>query len=61
MKSKFWLTDPESHDFPAAADFLDLLYPVEITKGIINSLEKMDAIVFALFIICLKILMFPVE
>lgn len=24
---KFWLKDPEPHDFPAAADYLELLFP----------------------------------
>jgi len=29
MKDSIWLADPEEHDFPAAEDYLDLLFPAE--------------------------------
>ena len=29
---KFWLRDPEPHDFPAAADYLELLFTPEESK-----------------------------
>ena len=26
---KFWLKEPQEHDFPAAADYLELLFSIE--------------------------------
>ncbi|MBO9562856.1 MAG: hypothetical protein J7621_08790 [Niastella sp.] len=40
MKSKFWLAEPEAHDFLAAADFLDLLYQEATVTHIVNGLKK---------------------
>lgn len=34
-----WLADPEPHDFPAAADYLDLLYPIAVVKGTVKRLQ----------------------
>lgn len=39
MKSKFWLTEPEVHDFPAAFDYLELLYPVKLANAIVTNLK----------------------
>ena len=40
MKSKFWLADPETHDFPAAFDYLELLYPKKKVEAMVNNLKK---------------------
>ena len=40
MKRKFWLAEPEPHDFPAAFDYLELLYPVKVAKAIVSNLKK---------------------
>ena len=40
MKSKFWLTEPEAHDFPAAFDYLELLYPAKAAEAIVTNLKK---------------------
>lgn len=40
MKSKFWLAEPEPHDFPAAFDYLELLYPKKTAEEIVNNLKK---------------------
>lgn len=45
MKSKFWLSDPEPHDFPAAEDYLELLFPPELCKEIIEGLKKEKTII----------------
>ncbi|MBZ5857179.1 hypothetical protein [Flavihumibacter profundi] len=40
MNKKIWLAEPEQHDFPAALDYLELLFPVSIAAEIVNRLEK---------------------
>jgi hypothetical protein len=40
MENSIWLTEPEVHDYPAAADFLELLYNKEIVKRITARLKK---------------------
>ena len=44
MKSKFWLAEPEPHDFPAAFDYLELLYPKKIAEEIVNNLKKTSTV-----------------
>jgi len=44
MKNKFWSTDPEEHDFPAALDFLTLLYPHTQAVDIVDRLRKAETI-----------------
>ena len=44
MKSKFWLPNPEVHDFPAASDYLDLHFPDKITKALVNQLKVTNTI-----------------
>lgn len=44
MKNKIWLTEPEEHDFPAALDYLTLLYPEAIAEEIIARLKKVPTI-----------------
>ena len=41
----FWLTDPEEHDFPAAADYLELLFTIEESKIFTDKLRKAVTIV----------------
>jgi disulfide oxidoreductase YuzD len=38
--AKFWLDDPQEHDFPAAADYLDLLFD---GKEVTDFVEKLKA------------------
>jgi hypothetical protein len=40
MKSKFWLEEPEPHDFLAAYDYLELLYPKSEVSKIVTNLKK---------------------
>jgi disulfide oxidoreductase YuzD len=40
MKKQVWLDDPEEHDFPAAADYLDLTYPAAAVKKMVAKLKK---------------------
>lgn len=40
MKETIWLPDPQDHDFPAASDYLDLLFPSETVTGIVNRLRE---------------------
>ena len=44
MKTKFWLEQPEAHDYIAALDYLDLLYSEAITEGIVNRLKNSKTI-----------------
>ena len=38
--NKYWLDDPEEHDFPAAKDYLELLYSPEEAKKKVDLLRK---------------------
>ncbi|HEX7844381.1 MAG TPA: hypothetical protein VF476_01195 [Chitinophagaceae bacterium] len=40
MKDSIWLTDPEEHDYPAAADYLDLLLPSAVVDAIVKRLRQ---------------------
>ncbi|MFI5185102.1 MAG: hypothetical protein ACHQF0_00090 [Chitinophagales bacterium] len=44
MKNKIWITMPEEHDFPAALDFLGLLYPDAIAREIVDRLKNSETI-----------------
>ena len=44
MKTKFWLEQPEAHDYIAAMDYLDLLYTEAITEEIVNRLKNSKTI-----------------
>lgn len=41
---KFWLKDPEPHDYPAAEDYLELLFTPDESKGFIENLKKATTI-----------------
>ena len=38
--NKYWMKDPEPHDFRAATDYLELIFSEEQTKKIVGDLEK---------------------
>lgn len=40
--NNYWLSDPEPHDYPAASDYLELLFSKEETETFVNNLH--DAI-----------------
>jgi len=40
MKNGFWLPDPEEHDYPAAADYLGLLFSPDKVKTIVEQLQQ---------------------
>jgi hypothetical protein len=44
MKNKIWITVPEEHDFPAALDFLSLLYPDAVAGEIVERLKNGETI-----------------
>ena len=37
---KYWLDEPEEHDFPAALDYLELLFPLKEAEIIVDKLRK---------------------
>jgi hypothetical protein len=40
MKNKIWLSEPEEHDYPAAMDYLTLLYPEALAKQIVSRFKR---------------------
>jgi hypothetical protein len=38
MNRAVWLAEPEAHDFPAATDYLELLYPEEVAAALTKRL-----------------------
>lgn len=38
--NKYWLKNPEPHDFPAAADYLELLFSPDETNVFVDNLKK---------------------
>lgn len=43
--NKFWLKDPEEHDFPAATDYLELLFTLDESKTFTDNLKKATTII----------------
>lgn len=41
---KIWLAEPQKHDFPAALDYLDLLFPLVEVKQMVKKLKKATTI-----------------
>ncbi len=39
-EGEIWLNNPEAHDFPAALDYLELLFPAEKCKQIVARLKR---------------------
>jgi hypothetical protein len=44
MDKNFWLSEPEAHDFPAALDYLELLFPLKTAKILTDRLQKAKTI-----------------
>jgi hypothetical protein len=44
MDKKYWLEDPEEHDFPAATDYLELVFAPAVAKKITDKLRKSKTI-----------------
>jgi hypothetical protein len=44
MENSIWLDEPEEHDYPAAADYLELLYPAEAASEIAGKLRNVRTI-----------------
>ncbi|MDE3124530.1 MAG: hypothetical protein KGK14_03375 [Bacteroidota bacterium] len=42
--AKYWLPDPEMQDFPAAIDYLELLFPLTEAKQYVAKLQKAETI-----------------
>lgn len=40
MKKKIWYSDPQEHDYPAAQDYLELLYPESIAAELVAKLKQ---------------------
>ena len=38
--NKYWMKNPEPHDFPAAADYLELIFSEEVANNIVRDLQK---------------------
>ncbi|KUY31521.1 hypothetical protein [Elizabethkingia ursingii] len=43
-KADIWLKEPEEHDFPAAQDYLELLFVPDEAKKIVSKLKKAPTI-----------------
>mgnify|MGYP001793166226 CR=1 FL=1 len=41
---KIWLENPEAHDFPAAADYLDLLFEDQEVKRLVKKMQESPTI-----------------
>lgn len=44
QKSEHWNPDPDERDFPAAADYLELLLPGEVVTRIVAALKKAETV-----------------
>ena len=44
MKNDIWIAEPEEHDFPAALDFLDLLFSSSLAEEIVARLRTSQTI-----------------
>jgi len=44
MDTKYWLSDPEDHDFPAAKDFLELVFPSAVAEDLTKRLRASETI-----------------
>ena len=42
VDKKIWLREPEKHDYPAAQDYLELLYSEKVVKKLIDKLRKSE-------------------
>ena len=44
VQQVFWLKDPEEHDFPAAYDYLELLFEPKVAQDYVEQLKKAKTI-----------------
>ncbi|PWN72466.1 hypothetical protein C1631_006415 [Chryseobacterium phosphatilyticum] len=44
-RDKLWLQEPEDHDFPAAQDYLELLFEPDEAKKVVTKLKKAKTII----------------
>jgi hypothetical protein len=44
MKKSIWMDDPEEHDYPAAQDYLELLFDPSIATTMVSKLKKATTI-----------------
>ncbi len=42
--NKFWLKNPEAHDFPAAADYLELLFSKDEVNSFVENLKTASTV-----------------
>ncbi len=42
---QYWLDEPEEHDFPAAHDYLELLFPLKEAQLMVDKLKKSPTII----------------
>ncbi|WP_345987593.1 hypothetical protein AAEU33_11500 [Chryseobacterium sp. Chry.R1] len=43
-RDNIWIKEPEEHDFPAAQDYLELLFEPELAKKTVDKLKKAPTI-----------------
>lgn len=43
-RDNIWIKEPEEHDFPAAQDYLELLFEPELAKKTVDNLKKAPTI-----------------
>ncbi len=43
-RDNLWMKDPEDHDFPAAQDYLELLFTADEAKAIVEKLKEAPTI-----------------
>ncbi len=43
--NKYWMKEPEDHDFPAANDYLELLFTIDESKMFTENLKKAATII----------------
>ncbi|WBV58148.1 hypothetical protein PFY10_06790 [Chryseobacterium daecheongense] len=43
-RDNIWIKEPEEHDFPAAQDYLELLFEPELAKKTVDKLKKVPTI-----------------
>ena len=41
---KYWLDEPEEHDYPAALDYLELLFPLKEAQSMVDKLKGVPTI-----------------
>lgn len=44
MANNNWHDEPQEHDFPAAADYLTLLYPEDLANALANKLRSVTTV-----------------